>query len=245
MKKILIGLGIVVVVVLLGAFLFYKLRIQPEMKKMSPLPTQKVNDTVSAVNDVFVNMYLIKGKTKYIAVDGGKDVKTIEREMKNLGIDKRDVVALFLTHTDIDHTAAADYLTDATVYLAKAEEQMINGTTRRMFFFHNKLNRKYTTVEDGQMLNIDGLSVKAILTPGHTPGSTCYLIDGKYLFTGDTLSLQNGRAEEFIKAFNMDSETRKISMGKLAQLSGVKSIFTAHHGYTDDFARAFENWKNK
>jgi glyoxylase-like metal-dependent hydrolase (beta-lactamase superfamily II) len=245
MKKILIGIVIVVVVILLAAFLFYKLRIQPEMKKMSPLPTQKVNDTVSAVNDVFVNMYLIKGKTKYIAVDGGKDVKTIEMEMKNLGIDKKDVVALFLTHADSDHTAAADYLTDATIYLSRAEVQMVNGTKRRMLFFRNKLNREYTTLEDGQVTNVDGLSIKAILTPGHTPGSTCYLIEGKYLFTGDSMSLQNGRAEVFSKVFNMDSATQKISLGKLAQLSGVKSIFTAHHGYTDDFAKAFENWKKK
>jgi glyoxylase-like metal-dependent hydrolase (beta-lactamase superfamily II) len=190
-------------------------------------------------------MYLIKGKTKYIAVDAGNDVKKIENEMKKLAIDKKDVAAVFLTHADSDHTAATDYLTDATIYLPKAEVQMINGSTRRLLFFHNKLNRKYTTLEDGQVTTIDGLSIKAILTPGHTPGSTCYLIDGKYLFTGDSMSLQNDRAELFSKVFNMDSETQKISLEKLAQITGVKFIFTAHHGYTDDFTKAFENWKKK
>jgi hydroxyacylglutathione hydrolase len=245
MKKMLIWLGIVVVAIVLGVVLFYVLRIQPEMKKMSPLLTQKMNGDIYAVNDVYVNMYLIKGKTKYIAVDGGKDMKKIEMEMKKLAIDKKDVVALFLTHADSDHTAATDYLTDATVYLPKVEEQMINGTTRRMLFFHNKLNRKYTTLEDGQVLTIDGLSVKAIGTPGHTPGSTCFLIDGEYLFTGDNLSLKNGRAEVFSKVFNMDSERQKVSLTMLAQITGVKFIFTAHYGYTDDFAKAFENWKKK
>jgi hydroxyacylglutathione hydrolase len=210
---------------------------------MSALPTQKLNNDICAVNDVYVNMYLIKGKTKYIAVDAGKDIKTIDMEMKKLAIDKKDVIALFLTHTDSDHTAATDYLTDATIYLSKAEEQMVNGTKKRMLFFHNKLNRKYTTLENGQVTTIDGLSVQAILTPGHTPGSTCYLIDGKYLFTGDNLSLQNGRAEVFSKVFNMDSETQKISLEKLAQLTQVKFIYTAHHGYTDDFAKAFESSK--
>ena len=242
-KKIFIHLGIAVGSLALAAVLFYMLQIYPEMKKMSALPTQKQNDNVYAVNDAYVNMFLIKGKTKYISVDAGKDIKTIEKEMKKLTIDKKNVIAVFLTHTDSDHTAATDYFTDATIYLPKAEVQMVNGTTRRMLFFRNKLNRKYTTLEDGQVLTIDGLSVQSILTPGHTPGSTCYLVDGKYLFTGDNMSLQNGRAELFNKFFNMDPATQKISLQKLAQLTGVKSIYTAHYGYSDDFAKAFENWK--
>jgi glyoxylase-like metal-dependent hydrolase (beta-lactamase superfamily II) len=41
-------------------------------------------------------------------------------------------------------------------------------------------------IVDQQTLNFGGLSLKAIHTPGHTPGSTCFLI-GKHLFTGDTL----------------------------------------------------------
>jgi hydroxyacylglutathione hydrolase len=243
MKKILIALVIIAVVVVVIAVLFYMLRIYPEIKKMSALPTQKLNNDVYAVNDSHVNMFLIKGKTKYIAVDAGNHIKTIEKEMKKLAVDKNDVVAVFLTHADADHTAATDYFTDATIYLAKAEEQMVNGTTRRMLFFYNKLNRKYTTLEDGQVLNVDGLTVKSILTPGHTPGSTCYLIDGKYLFAGDNLSLQNGHAELFNDFFNMDSATQGISLKKLAKLMGVKYIFTAHYGYTDDFAKAFEKWK--
>jgi glyoxylase-like metal-dependent hydrolase (beta-lactamase superfamily II) len=39
---------------------------------------------------------------------------------------------------------------------------------------------------DGQMLPFGALALKAIHTPGHTPGSTCFLL-GEHLFTGDTL----------------------------------------------------------
>ena len=39
---------------------------------------------------------------------------------------------------------------------------------------------------DGQVFSIGNLKIKAIHTPGHTPGSTCFLIN-KQLFTGDTL----------------------------------------------------------
>jgi glyoxylase-like metal-dependent hydrolase (beta-lactamase superfamily II) len=41
-------------------------------------------------------------------------------------------------------------------------------------------------IVDQQSFSFGGLSLQAIHTPGHTPGSTCFLI-GKHLFTGDTL----------------------------------------------------------
>lgn len=40
---------------------------------------------------------------------------------------------------------------------------------------------------------MDGNGIEVIPTPGHTPGSTCYLVPGvngqSYLFTGDTIML--------------------------------------------------------
>jgi glyoxylase-like metal-dependent hydrolase (beta-lactamase superfamily II) len=42
------------------------------------------------------------------------------------------------------------------------------------------------TVEDGETFRFGKHEVRAIHTPGHTPGSTCFLI-GNHLFTGDTL----------------------------------------------------------
>ena len=41
-------------------------------------------------------------------------------------------------------------------------------------------------VREGDELELAGLKVKVLHTPGHTPGSVCYLIENE-LFTGDTL----------------------------------------------------------
>lgn len=43
-------------------------------------------------------------------------------------------------------------------------------------------------IVDQQTLNFGSLSLRAIHTPGHTPGSTCFVdSSGRHLFTGDTL----------------------------------------------------------
>jgi len=42
-------------------------------------------------------------------------------------------------------------------------------------------------IVDQQSFSIGQHAFQAIHTPGHTPGSTCFFLDGKYVFTGDTL----------------------------------------------------------
>jgi glyoxylase-like metal-dependent hydrolase (beta-lactamase superfamily II) len=41
-------------------------------------------------------------------------------------------------------------------------------------------------LKDGDVLEVGTLKINVIHTPGHTPGSVCYLVNGN-LFTGDTL----------------------------------------------------------
>ncbi|MGD9366381.1 MAG: MBL fold metallo-hydrolase [Desulfobacteraceae bacterium] len=51
----------------------------------------------------------------------------------------------------------------------------------------------YTPARDGNKhrLGSNGPEIEAIHTPGHTPGSTCYRIDGKYLISGDTVFIKS------------------------------------------------------
>ena len=80
------------------------------------------------------------------------------------------------------------------------------------------------------------------MTPGHTTGSMSYLVNGKYLFTGDCLSLISGKADKFASFINMDNKILETSLHKLKTLSGVDYIFTAHYGYSRNFKEAFSNW---
>ncbi|WP_425803036.1 MBL fold metallo-hydrolase [Desulfitobacterium sp. Sab5] len=145
-------------------------------------------------------------------------------------------VDLFLTHSDYDHSGGIDLFPNAKIYLPKAEEQMITRITPRRFWIYNwPIKRKYEMVSDNDITNLGPTKVQAILTPGHTPGSTCYLINNSMLFTGDNLRLNNGKAQPFSALQNMDTKTQKESLKKLALLKNVEILCTAHSGYSKDF----------
>jgi len=185
LKKILLGTGTIVLVIVL-LFAGYMIKAKTEIKKMNPAETKEIIHGLFSIKDTFVNLYLIKDSSQYIAVDAGNNAKNVSEELKKLDINPNQIIAVLLTHTDGDHVAALRLFKNAKVYLSLQEEGLINGTKSRFLIFGNKIDAKdYKTLEDGQNINIGKVSIKGILTPGHTPGSMCYLVNGRYLFTGD------------------------------------------------------------
>jgi len=237
-KRILLGLGIIIVL----AFLFfgwYGYKANSEVKKLHPIETAYLVDSIYTIKDDFVNIYLIKSGNSYISIDAGNSVEGIKEGLKKLNVNSDDISAVLLTHTDGDHVNGLSVFAKAAVYISKQEEQMVNGETSRFAFFKNSLSgRAYTTIEDGQFIDLLSSKIQGVLIPGHTPGSMCFLINEKYLFTGDALSLKDGRIDRFNHFFNMDSKTAAKSMGKLINFPDAQYIFTAHHGFTSDYENA-------
>jgi len=226
---------IVLIVAILGVFAF---RTALATNKMSPADTGQVAPNVFAVRDGFVNLYLMDSGDGYVAFDAGRSPDRVLEEMASLSIQPDRVKAVFLTHSDTDHTGALEVFTQATVYLPELEEQMIDGRTNRFFVFGNNLERSYTLVTDNQVISIDGLEIAAIATPGHTPGSMCYLVNGTHLYVGDTASLIDGTIGLFNDVFNMDSEVQEGSLRKLARLTTPTHAFTAHYGISSNLQAA-------
>ena len=240
LKRVLLGTGIIILLIVL-CFSGYMIKAKLEMQKMAPEETQEITSNIFSVKDSFVNLFLIKDSSGYIAIDAGNDVDVVSVELKKLGINPDQVTAILLTHTDGDHVAAIKLFKNAKTYLSADEEQLINGKKSRFLFFGNKIDAKtYSLIADQQVFNIGNLIIKGILTPGHTPGSMCYLINDKYLFTGDLLSIKNGKIEKFNEFFNMDTKTAIKSIGKITHLN-CESIFSAHYGYTNDYKYAVKD----
>jgi hydroxyacylglutathione hydrolase len=245
MKKVLIILGsVLVLLIIFGAGYFIMMK--TVISKMAPAETGKITGNVYAIKDSFVNVYVIGSDSGYIMIDAGNDSETIKAGLAALNIDPSRFRAIFLTHSDGDHVSSIPLFPDAQVYLSRQEEQMINGETGRFLIFGTYIKTdKYNLVDEGQVLQFPGISIMGIQSPGHTPGSMCYLVNDKYLFTGDVLSLKDGKVAEFSKFINMDTKTDRKSIDKLSHLQGVEYIFTSHYGVSENFGAAFKDWKEK
>ncbi len=238
MKKV-IKISACIVVLFIICIAAYGFNVFNEMKKMKSIETGAVTDDVFAVNNGFANLYLIKGENGYIAVDAGANISATASEMERLKISPDDVKAVFLTHSDRDHTASLSLFKNAKIYLPKDEVQMIDGTTKRNFLARrNKFDYDYEAISDEQSIDLYGMTVSCISSPGHTPGSVSYLINDKYMFVGDNLSLNEGKVELFNSFYNMDDEVQLTTLSKLAKIP-AEYIFTAHYGYTDNAELAF------
>ena len=140
--------------------------------------------------------------------------------------------------------AAVKIFKKAQVYLSKPEGQLLNGQKSRFLVFGNKIaTKEYLLIDDQQQFTLGNIKVKGILTPGHTTGSMCYLVNDKYLFTGDALSLKNGKIDLFNMFFNMDSKTAAESIGLITNIPTAEFIFTAHYGFTNDYQKAVKDWR--
>lgn len=144
-------------------------------------------------------VYLIGDSETHTAavVDPAWDVDAILEFARKEGY---EIDKILITHYHPDHLGgsmmgqniqgAADLIAKikAKVYVNKAEAE---GTKRVAGLSDSDL----VMVEAGDVFNIGELPVKFLHTPGHTPGSQCFLVDGN-LISGDTLFVNScGRVD--------------------------------------------------
>lgn len=215
------------------------------IKRLQPVQTGKLSENVFAVKTGSVNFYVYRNNLDYVLVDSGFGKSIIKRELNDLGIDPNDISHLFLTHSDFDHVGGKSIFPNAKIWISRDEEQMITRTTARKyrFIYNSRINMAYSLLKDNDEIIVGSIRIRAIETPGHTPGSMSYLIDNKVLFVGDALKLIHGKAYPIGRFFSMDKETQEESIRKLARLGNIQLVLTAHRGYAENFNNAMEPWR--
>ncbi len=142
--------------------------------------------TKVVVGDLQVNCYIVSNGKDAVVIDPGDDYEDIIKAAQG-----KNIKAVLLTHGHFDHTGAVNKLQKdgAEVYVSRNEEYMLSDgyscLAEPFGFAFNKIKADHV-FNDGDIIEIANMTFKVILTPGHTTGSVCFLVDG-ILFSGDTL----------------------------------------------------------
>jgi len=128
-----------------------------------------------------------------IAVDPAWEIDEI---LGTIAEDGMRLKGVLVTHTHQDHVGGHLFgfdipgieellaKTPAKVYVHKAEREFLRG-----------FGSDVVKVEGGDTLDVGRVPLTFIHTPGHTPGSQCFLVDGR-LVSGDTLFIRScGRTD--------------------------------------------------
>ena len=155
--------------------------------------------------------YLIESDAGLVLVDAGSPrcERSVLRRMRALGRD--DLQFIFITHAHLDHygsAAALRRLTGAPIAIHRADgDAMARGETpirsargrgwlllALLPLIESVLRPEPTLpdllLDDGDDLRAYGFDLDAVVlhTPGHTPGSSCLIVEGRFAFVGDLIS---------------------------------------------------------
>ena len=127
-----------------------------------------------------------------LIVDPGDEADKLLQAIERLGIDT--VEAILITHTHFDHVGAVAPVAEATkapVYCPELETRVLANVMDYVPWPGFGPFESYEadhTVAGGETLQIAGLDIDVIFTPGHSPGHVTYAIaDHDALFSGDVL----------------------------------------------------------
>jgi glyoxylase-like metal-dependent hydrolase (beta-lactamase superfamily II) len=159
--------------------------------------------------------YLIGSGGEAIVVDASVDPEVYLdlAEEKDLTITR-----VIDTHIHADHLSRSGVLAELT------------GATLRMPA-SSPVSYSFDPLSDGEEVPVGSFRLRVLGTPGHTPESASYLLDGRALFTGDTLFLSAvGRPDLGSSPEGAREKARSLhaSLGRILSLGPETLILPGH-----------------
>lgn len=197
------------------------------------------------------HVYLIDGGNHELAlVDAGVGLES-NRIISNIrahNFDPKNIVYVLTTHSHSDHAGGCRNLKAETycgIVASEAEARLMGeGTDEELgliiakksgcypldyAYLHCKVDK---IVRDQETFRVGNCQVRAICVPGHSQGSTCYLLeydDYRVLFSGDTV-LFNG-VIGLLNCYGSNLGEYRQNIGKLSDL-GIDALMPGHGLFT-------------
>jgi len=182
------------------------------------------------------NCFLLRrhGSDRALIVDPGEEAPKLLAAIEQLGV-KLD--GILLTHTHFDHVGAVAPIAKATgaeVWVPELEKQVLADIDSYVpwpqFGPFESWDAEHT-VSGGERLELAGLEIDVLFTPGHSPGHVTYSIpDEQVVFSGDVLFQSSvGRTD----LPGGDWPTLLESIRSLVDaLPGETTVYPGHMGVT-------------
>jgi glyoxylase-like metal-dependent hydrolase (beta-lactamase superfamily II) len=160
--------------------------------------------------------YLVESNGEGALIDTNRMTDVYVRFVKEHGITIKHVID---THLHADHISGGRKLAEqlgATYYLPPKDAEEVT-------FSH-------TPIQDGDRIQVGNVVIKALYSPGHTIGSTSFIVDDQYLLTGDILFIDSiGRPDLAGKAQDWVSDLRQTLYKRYKQLADDLVVLPAHY----------------
>ncbi|WP_273128439.1 MBL fold metallo-hydrolase [Bacillus weihaiensis] len=165
-----------------------------------------------------------KGCLSYLVISDGEGAIIDTNRMLDpyeSFLEKQDVklTHVFDTHLHADHISGGRKLADkfdAKYYLPQKDA--------------NEVTFNYEEINNGDEFTVGQTTIKAIYSPGHTIGSTSFIIDDQYLLTGDILFIDSiGRPDLAGKAEDWVGDLRTTLYKRYKELAADLLVLPAHY----------------
>jgi hydroxyacylglutathione hydrolase len=178
------------------------------------------------------NCYIIGDEQTGIGalVDPGDEAARIALAVEQTGL---DIGQIIITHAHIDHVGAVAALADeyaCPVHMHAEAEPMLQQLPTQAMTMGLRFGKVPTVdrhIEDEEVLEVGGLGLRSLYTPGHAPGHLAfYLEDEGLVLSGDALFAGSvGRTDLF--GGNMDLLMRSINE-RLLTLPDETRVLSGH-----------------
>ena len=159
--------------------------------------------------------YLVESNGEGVLIDTNRMTDIYEQFAKEHTITIKHIMD---THLHADHISGGQKLAEklgATYYLPPKDAEEVTF--------------QYTPIKDGDELKVGNVTMKAVYSPGHTIGSTSFIVDDQYLLTGDILFIDSiGRPDLAGKAQDWVGDLWKTLYERFKQLADDLIVLPAH-----------------